>query len=337
MDANDLRIRISSFWLPAFAAALLAGVVIISFAQDSQWHDPSPHRVLSVQVAPDVNLEVLDWGGTGRVVVLLAGLGNTAHIFDDFAPKLAQTYHVYGITRRGYGASSIPPSGYTSDRLVEDVLAAIDSLKIQSPIVVGHSIAGEEMTILGTRYPTRVACLVYLEAAYDRTTTSFARWNALATKALPPPPGQEDLKSYLALRAWYARTMGIDPAEADLRANSVPSPLSPVGVPRTPRDVSGAIVAGVRKPDYGAIRVPALAIYALPRTEKDVPGFGTAPISTIREVFQLTREQVHVNSSAFRAGVRNSRIIEIPGAKHYVFLSNEAEVLGDIRAFSASM
>jgi pimeloyl-ACP methyl ester carboxylesterase len=60
----------------------------------------------------------------------------SAHIFDDFAPTLAHSYHAYGITRRGYGASSVPSSGYTLDRLAEDILAAIDSLQIQRPIVV---------------------------------------------------------------------------------------------------------------------------------------------------------------------------------------------------------
>ena len=29
------------------------------------WTDPSPHQVRFVTVAPDVRLEVLDWGGTG--------------------------------------------------------------------------------------------------------------------------------------------------------------------------------------------------------------------------------------------------------------------------------
>jgi non-heme chloroperoxidase len=32
-----------------------------------------------VTVAPEVRLKVLDWGGTGRNLVLLAGGGNTAH------------------------------------------------------------------------------------------------------------------------------------------------------------------------------------------------------------------------------------------------------------------
>ena len=76
------------------------------FAQDSNgWHDSSPHKVRFVTVDKDVKSEVLDWGGTGPPLVLLSGLGNTAHVFDDFAPKLTAAYRVYGITRRGYGAS----------------------------------------------------------------------------------------------------------------------------------------------------------------------------------------------------------------------------------------
>ena len=43
------------------------------------WTDPSAHRVSFIGVAPDVTLEVLDWGGSGPSLVFLAGLGNTAH------------------------------------------------------------------------------------------------------------------------------------------------------------------------------------------------------------------------------------------------------------------
>jgi non-heme chloroperoxidase len=56
-------------------------------------------------VEKGVRLEVLDWGGSGRPLVLLAGGGDTAHIFDDFAPKLTPSFHVYGIARRGFGES----------------------------------------------------------------------------------------------------------------------------------------------------------------------------------------------------------------------------------------
>src|SRR4051812_25106769 len=64
--------------------------------------------VQMVAVEESVDLEVLDWGGSGQELVLLAGLGGTAHDFTDFAKKLVAKYHVYGITRRGYGTSSAP-------------------------------------------------------------------------------------------------------------------------------------------------------------------------------------------------------------------------------------
>jgi hypothetical protein len=42
--------------------------------------DTSPHKTILVTVAPDVQLEVLDWGGAGDTMVLLTGLGDNAHV-----------------------------------------------------------------------------------------------------------------------------------------------------------------------------------------------------------------------------------------------------------------
>ena len=141
--------------------------------------DPSPHKVQLVPVDEKVQLEVLDWGGPNqegagprRSLVLLAGLGNTAHVFDGFAPKLTAAFHVYGITRRGYGASQgygaagAPEFGYSADRLGDDVLAVIDALKIERPVLVGNGLAGEELSSVGSRHPEKIAGLIYLDAAY---------------------------------------------------------------------------------------------------------------------------------------------------------------------------
>src|SRR5260370_29909518 len=111
------------------------------YGQPGPWRGPSPHTAQLVSVDKDVRLEVLDWGGSGRPVILLAGGGNTAHVFDEFAPKLAANYHVYGITRRGFGASSYSPLENGADRLGEDVLAVIRTLKLKKPVLVGPPIA----------------------------------------------------------------------------------------------------------------------------------------------------------------------------------------------------
>src|SRR5580692_10111606 len=134
-------------WVPAFVLLLVSLPARLS-AQQSVWHDPSPHTVQFVTVDENVKLEVLDWGGVGRPLVLLAGSGNSAHVFDNFAPKLTSEHHVYGVTRRGFGDSSKPDKGYDDQRLADDVLTVLDSLKISKPILVGHSMAGSELTTL---------------------------------------------------------------------------------------------------------------------------------------------------------------------------------------------
>jgi len=112
---------------------------------------PAPDRgTRFITVEPNVELEVLDFGGRGRPLVLLAGHGATAHDFGEFPLKLASSYHVYAITRRGYGFSSVPASGYDAERLGDDVVAVIDSLKLVRPVLIGESMGGEELSSVAT-------------------------------------------------------------------------------------------------------------------------------------------------------------------------------------------
>ena len=111
---------------------MIAAVVIAALALASAQR---------VTVEEDVQLEVIDWGGSGQPIVLLAGY-LTAHAFDEFAPKLTTLGHVYGITRRGLGASSRPASGYTSQRHALDILRVLDALHIDKAVFAGHSFGG---------------------------------------------------------------------------------------------------------------------------------------------------------------------------------------------------
>ena len=88
--------------------------------QQIEWKDPSPHAMTFVTVDENVRLEVLDWGGSGPPLVLLAGLGATAHAYDDFAPLLTARYRVLAITRRAHRRSSAPLTGYGFPRLADE-------------------------------------------------------------------------------------------------------------------------------------------------------------------------------------------------------------------------
>lgn len=98
--------------------------------------------------------------------MFLAGLGNMAHVFDDFAVLVTDFGRVFGVTRRGFGASSRPESGYEVARLGEDVIALLDALGLETLILVGRSLAGQELSYVASRRPDRIAGAVYLDAAY---------------------------------------------------------------------------------------------------------------------------------------------------------------------------
>ncbi len=365
------------------AVLLLISIAVRSSAQQSlPWRDPSPHTIKLVNVEDNVKLEVLDWGGSGRPVVFLTGLGNTAHIFDNFAPKLTSEYHVYGITRRGYGASSVPASRYSADRLGDDVLAVFNELKLERPVLVGHSIAGEELSSVGTRHPELVAGLIYLDAAYpyayydrsrgdgdidlrelerklERLKTpldkaarqqivqellqdnlpGFERDLQEETKrvqALPdeqrkePEPSATDLASFSAFHSWFIQAYGIPVPEAELRQEYK---LKPSGeVDKTPSNSANkAIVEGIQK--YMDIRVPILSIYAIPH---DYRAFYSNPAArAAAEAVDAASNEAQ--AKAFETGEPSARVVRFPHANHYVFLSNELDVLREMRIFLARL
>jgi non-heme chloroperoxidase len=173
-------------------------------------------------------------GGTGRPLIFLAGLGNTAHIWDNLAPKFTDKHHVYAITRRGFGRSTHANTGYTPERLADDVLAVMDQLKIEKPVLVGHSIAGEELSFIGTNHADRITALIYLDAAYtyafyDAAGYFGANLNGLqeAIDALARAPGDTSLMDQV--RAKLARFE----ESLNRKANSAENPCHCPMLPQT--------------------------------------------------------------------------------------------------------
>jgi len=323
---------------------LFLALLAPQYSQQSgvSWRDPSPHTVLFVSVDKDVRLEVLDWGGSGRPLIFLAGGGNTAHVFDEFAPKLTTENHVYGITRRGFGSSGFSLPTSTVDRLRDDVLTVIDQLKLSRPVLVGHSIAGAELSSVGTSHRDRVAGLVYLEAGYPY---AFDNGNGPAMKEFqdirgpePPTPRGSDLVSFGALQKWDAKVYGFRIPEAEFRqtwdAAASDRPMKPRVFPGS--QMFMAILMGNNR--YSDIAVPSLVIFAIPHAPENWtsknrdPKVRESAIAYAKTVDVLAEKQ----AKAFEAGVPTARVIRLSGA-HYIFLSDESGVLREMRAFLASL
>jgi pimeloyl-ACP methyl ester carboxylesterase len=302
--------------------------------------DPSVHQIRMITVEPNVQLEVLDWSGRGRPLVMLAGSGNSAHVFDGFAEKLTNRNHVYGITRRGYGSSSRPPSGYDSARLASDVLVVIDSLRLGRPILLGHSLGGKELTALATEHPKRISGLIYIDSTADPTYDWTA--NTERRKRLPPPavprPTKQDLASVQAYRDWQVRAWGYAMPPGDISNVFGINADGSVAPQKTPPWVGDAIFRGTKKPDYSGIRVPVLAFFAPPAPPEQQAKTFQPLNEEQRAILQsLYEEELAFSrnaSSTLKKGVPDARIVEIQGAAHYMFLSNESEVLREIRLFA---
>jgi non-heme chloroperoxidase len=282
------------------------------------WRDPSPHQVRFVTVDSTVRLEVLDWGGTGRPI-LFVGCYLTGHVYDDIAPKLTDRFHVYAVTRRGVGASDHPKTGYDPRRRANDILEVIGSLGMEKPILIGNSCGGDILHALGAQHPDRLGGLVYLDAAED-PTLRMSDYNA-------PPIDQANLPAAVGKPA-----PPVTFPEAE-RREMAERPLDPT--------IRKAIVEDNQvKPDYARIRVPVLAIYRATTMEqvlKDRPPANDRQRAALNQAYAAGRAMLTKWQRDLLAGVPAARIVELPGANLYMFLSNEADIIREVRAFAAQL
>jgi len=327
-----------------------------------------------VEVQPDIKLEVLDWGGTGRNLVLLAGLGNTAHVFDSLGPKLAAHYHVIGITRRGFGQSSAPQTGYDPRRLGDDVVAVLDALHIADPVLIGHSIAGEELSAVSTYHQGRAAALVYLDAGapfalynpkhgdyapalaqlrddlsalqknlYDdglisKTLKDMALFQANLAElrgevegATPPSPKASDLASIPAFQSYMQGYFGGIIPEAEERQDFRIGQDGRVGEWLGHGYPNQSVMLAEER--FHSIETPLLAIFSYPSAPCPCQTSDPAKLAASRAA-ETSREEAQI--AIFREQP-HAKVIVIPNATHYVFLSREEQVISHITDFVDSL
>lgn len=307
----------------------------------SPWRDPSPHQVRGITVDSSVRLEVLDWEGSGPPLVLL-GCYLSAHSYDEFAPKLTNQFHVYGVTRRGIGASDKPAAGYAVQRSVDDLLEVLDSLKAQKSLLVGNSCAGQVLTMFASQHSDRLSGLVYLDGASNPTTPPYdppLPDPATVPRPLRPTP-EPDRSSF---KAFTKRPeLKVTFPEAEWRQQFAENPDGSVGESVMNLEIRQAITVDARvKPNYAGIRVPVLAMYQAQRPFEEVAAEydvrNEQERAALRQQYTAIRAMYTQWQQDLLAAIPTARIVELPGANLYMFLSNEADVLREIRAFAATL
>jgi non-heme chloroperoxidase len=305
--------------------------------------DTSPHKSDFVN-ANGIRLHYLDWGGSGPVLLFLTGLGLTAHIYDQFAPRFTDKFHVLALTRRGHGDSDYPESGYDPDKLTEDVRQAMDALGIEQAILVGHSMANVELCHFAALHPERVSKLVFLDAAYDRTAPAYKAMlekNPMRNVQIPGLNADHySIEEYAASIRKCIPSLGAvwnEVFDEDLLHNVRLSPEGKI-VDKMSEAISQALNATLAgyKPEDSKIQAPVLSIIAINSGE-----YYLAPAHMTEEqkaagaaFFDQERPQLQRELAAqFQRDVPHARIVILPHSHHYCFIKDADLVYNEMKKF----
>jgi non-heme chloroperoxidase len=267
-------------------------------------------------------------------LVLLAGMSATAHTFDEFSPSLTGHFRVLAITRRGFGASSQPESGYDLDALARDVHVVLDSLGIERAVLAGHSYGAVEALRLATLWPDRIASLVSLDGMLLVDIERF--FQVMGEVPPPPAPGDPEHASVAAYGDYIARIYGVHLPEAEIRARWHVLPDGRVGEEVTPGWIPLRILQGTDATRLENLRTPLLGI-------RHVPSSAAALIPWYREMSPEDRERADATFPALEqltadgwaplTQLPGARIVDLLDANHHPYISHPREVLHAMRDF----
>src|SRR5260370_2086066 len=139
------------------------GALVFGCAATAQPALPSAFKSRTV-TSPDGASIFVRSAGSGPVVVLLHGYGETSDSWAPLATGLVKSYTVVIPDRRGIGKSSRPPGGYDKKTQASDIRTVVTTLGLDRASVVSHDIGIMVAYAYAARYPDKVERLVVMDA-----------------------------------------------------------------------------------------------------------------------------------------------------------------------------
>jgi pimeloyl-ACP methyl ester carboxylesterase len=271
-----------------------------------------------------------DWGDPALPpLIIVHGLRDHSHSFDDLARGLLDRFHVLALDLRGHGDSETTPY-YGFGHFILDLHNLVRALRLEGPVLVGHSMGGEIVANYAGCFPERPSKLVIVEGLGPPPPRmeEEVRWTvdgfARIDRALAGYPGLKDLDAaYRRLRERNPRlpeqkarelallgTRAREDGTLEWKFDAMLSTLA----------VDGAFHLEYVMALWRRIAVPALLVHGEESGEfwRGKPG-----------AIYLEPEDLERRLSCFRDG----RLVEIPGAGHMVHFDRPRELVRAIREF----
>ncbi|HEY8338102.1 MAG TPA: 3-oxoadipate enol-lactonase [Tardiphaga sp.] len=150
-------------------------------------------QVQKIDVGDGVRLAASVSGAQGKPAIVFSNsLATSNEMWTEVADLLAPHARIVRYDTRGHGQSDAPESGYTIDRLGQDVVAILDALAIPRALLCGVSLGGLTAMWLGIHAADRVSGLVLANTAANfppetmwRDRAATARSSGLASFVQP--------------------------------------------------------------------------------------------------------------------------------------------------------
>lgn len=103
----------------------------------------------------DVDINYVDYGGCDNTLVLLHGWGQNIEMMKPIGDKLKKNNRIIIVDLPGFGGTPEPKTIWTMYDYAECVNTLLKELKVENPIMIGHSFGGKISLIYASRYKVK--------------------------------------------------------------------------------------------------------------------------------------------------------------------------------------
>jgi len=271
-----------------------------------------------------------DWGDPAAPpLIIVHGLRDHSHSFDDLARGLIDRFHVIALDLRGHGDSETTPY-YSFGHFLLDLRNAVRALRLHQPVLLGHSLGGELVAQYSGCFPSLPSRVIVIEGLGPPTLdmNEEVAWTidgfGRIDRALAGHPGLKDLDAaYRRLRERNPRLTESKARELALlgtRAREDGTLEWKFDAMLTTMSISGTFNLEYSMAFWRRVTAPTLIIHGAEsgefwRSRPSAPYFDAADLQRRLACF------------------RDHRFVELAGAGHMVHFDRPRELVTAVRTF----
>lgn len=256
--------------------------------------------------------------GTGPGVILIPGLASGPWVWRDTAPRLAKQHTVYLVTLAGFDGRA-PVAGATLASLRADLARLIESQKIKTPVLVGHSLGGALSLAFATEHSALIRGVVTVDGLPVFPGTENATDRKPLADGLRAQMGSQSREQFEAGQQMYMRQIG---SLNEVTADEIAKLTARSDIGATAEFASQLMALDLR-PDLPRISVPVVAVS--PFHAPDMARFG------IDEAGKTGYYR------ALLGGVKDLDVVSIGPARHFVMFDQPEKFSAVLDAAVAKM